>query len=111
MTDALFLGFAPQLVPLVKSGRKTMTYRLGDKYTSVKPGDVLPVKNSGDGKLFGQVIISNISTTTFKELPINRNGHEGYASKDEQRAKFEIYYGRSVVDEEPVIILEYKFKV
>lgn len=101
------IGFAKNLVPLVKDGSKVLTYRLGDKYNFLEIGDVINVKDSLTEQLFGKVKITEKSATTFKDLPIDREGHEKYESKEEQRKIFKKYYGE-VKDEDKVIILGFR---
>lgn len=98
------IGFASDLVPLILDGTKTLTYRVGDKYGFLQVGDEIDVRNSADDTVFAKVKISEKSHTTFKDLPINRDGHEIYASKDEQRSVFEKYYGQ-VNDEDVILVL------
>jgi hypothetical protein len=101
------IGFAPDLVDLVKSGQKTTTYRLGDKYDFLKIGSVIKTKNSETGEVFAELKIVNKFYTTFKDLPITDSGHEPYDQKEEQRKVFEKYYGREVKDDEKVIVLKF----
>jgi hypothetical protein len=93
--DQVILGFAKQLVSLVKDGSKTLTYRLGEKYTFLQSGDRLMVEDSS-------------THTPFADLPTDRHGHEVYASKSEQRKVFEGFYKRTVDDTEQVLIIEFK---
>lgn len=106
--DQAVFGFAGSLVPLVKDGSKTLTYRLGDKYAFLKNGDRLMVEDSSTHIPFAEIEIIEVSRTTFADLPIDRHGHEAYASKSEQRAVFEGFYKRPVNDEEQVLIIEFK---
>lgn len=100
MTNPEQIGFAPALVPLVKSGQKTKTYRLGDKYDFLTVGDVIQTNDSGTGQVFANLKITDKSYTTFRDLPITEDGHEIYKSKEDQRKLFEKYYGREVKEDE-----------
>ena len=104
MVNKTSIGFATNLVPLILDGTKTLTYRIGEKFDFLKVGDEIDVRDSSDDKVFAKVKISEKSHTTFKELPINRVGHEVYSSKQEQRETFEKYYGE-VKDEDKILIL------
>ena len=106
--DQVILGFAKQLVPLVKDGSKTLTYRLGEKYTFLKSGDRLMVEDSSTHTPFAEIEIVGVSKMAFADLPIDRHGHEVYASKSEQRKVFEGFYKRTVDDTEQVLIIEFK---
>lgn len=102
------IGFAKELVPLVLSGEKTLTYRLGDKYANLQVGEKIQGKNSSTGKPFAQIEIIDKQVTTFGELPTNKPGHEEYQSKEEMRKAFQRYYGQEVTDELRAVILEFK---
>lgn len=102
------IGFAPELVPLIKNGQKTLTYRLGEKYNYLKIGDSIPFRNSVTDEVFTEVIITEKSLISFKDLPINRAGHELYLSKEEQKKVFKKYYSREVDDSEQVLVLGFK---
>lgn len=102
------IGFAKDLVPLIKNGSKTLTYRLGDKYEFLKIGDRIMVKDSSTQKNFAEVEIIEVDTVLFKDLPIDREGHEKYSSKDEQKKIFERYYPGEVEDDTKVLILGFK---
>lgn len=102
------LGFVKQLVPLVKEGTKTLTYRLGEKYAFLQSGDRLIAENSSTHTPFAEIEIIEVSKTTFADLPIDRHGHEAYASKSEQKKIFEGFYGRPINDAEPALAIEFK---
>ena len=107
MNSKASIGFAPNLVPLILKGAKTFTYRLGDKYGFLQVGDEIDIRDSSNDKVFGRVEIKEKSYTTFKDLPIERKGHEVYKSKQEQKETFEKYYG-GVKDDEKMLILGFK---
>ncbi len=102
------IGFAKQLVSRVKEGTKTLTYRLGRKYDFLKVGDRLKAEDSSKHLPFAEIEIMSTTKTSFIDLPIDRQGHEVYASKAEQRKIFEGFYGRSVSDQDDVMIIEFK---
>jgi len=108
MIHNLAIGFSPDLVPLILNRSKELTYRLGDKYNFLEVGDRLNLKDSSTDEIFGQIEIIQKSHTTFKELPINGNGHEIYASNEEKYETFKKYYGRNIDDAERVLILRFK---
>ncbi|MBI5140394.1 MAG: ASCH domain-containing protein [Candidatus Vogelbacteria bacterium] len=66
------IGFATELVPLVKNRTKVLTYRLGDKYNFLRIGDIIDVFNSGTGEIFGKLKIIKKERTNFVSLPLNR---------------------------------------
>lgn len=104
------LGFASELVDSVKNGTKTLTYRLGDKYDFLKPGDVIKTKDSATGEVFGELTITEKSVCEFKDLPLGLPEHEAYSNLEEARLSFEKLYARPVKDDERVVILNFNFK-
>lgn len=104
MTTDISIGFAPNLVPLILNGSKTLTYRIGDKYDFLQVGNEIDVRDSSNDKVFAKVKIIEKGYTTFADLPIGRAGHEVYSSKQEQRNTFEKYYGE-VKNNDKVLIL------
>lgn len=105
---SLSIGFAPHLVPLIKNGTKQLTYRIGDKYGFLAVGDKIAVRDSSTNEVFGEIEIIERSYTTFKNLPLNRAGHEIYKSKEEQKEIFSKYYAE-VHDADKVLILGFTF--
>lgn len=104
------IGFAHELVSSVKDGTKNLTYRLGDKYDFLQPGDVIKTKDSSTGEIFGELLITEKSVCEFKDLPIDQFGHGTYTDRETMRQSFEKLYGRAVNDDDRVVILSYKFK-
>lgn len=106
--EKVLLGFAGELVPLLKDGSKTLTYRLGLKYDFLQKGDTLLAEDSSTHLPFAEIEIVGVTKTSFIDLPIDRQGHECYSSKEEQRQTFERFYKRTILDDDPVIIIEFK---
>ena len=102
------LGFAPELVSLIKNGSKKYTYRLGDKYSSVKIGDQIEFLDSSNKVPFGIVEITEKSILDFGNLPIDRVGHEVYKSKVEMRKIFSSYYNQPILDHYKFLVLGFK---
>ncbi len=105
--DTKSIGFASNLVPLILDGSKTLTYRLGDKFEFLKIGDSINFHDSQSGKICGKIQITEKSHAKFKDLPINRTGHEVYQSKKEQRSVFTKYYGK-ISDDVTLLILGFR---
>lgn len=105
MTDSI--GFASDLIPLILNGSKTLTYRLGDKYHFLITGDKINVRNSSTNQIVAKVEITEKDYITFNNLPIDRRGHEIYATKQEQKLTFEKYYGE-IKDDDKILILGFK---
>ena len=102
------IGFAHELVELIKDGTKTLTYRLGDKYNILNIGDQIAVLDSSTYEAFGIIEIADKSFANFIDLPINRSGHETYKDKDDMRKIFSGYYKQSILDHYKFLILEFK---
>jgi hypothetical protein len=101
--------FHPSLVPLIKSGAKTLTYRLDDDgldYLAI--GDTAEAEDSATGQVFAELEIVERHYTTFAELPTDRQGNVTHRSKDAQRLAFRGYYGREVKDAERVLVLGFR---
>lgn len=106
--DKVILGFAEESVPLVKDGSKTLTYRLGLKYDFLQNGDTLLIEDSSTHLPFAKIEIVEVTKTSLVDLPIDRRGHEVYSSKEGQRQAFERFYKRTVLDNDPVMIIEFR---
>ena len=103
--------FHPSLIALIKSGEKTLTYRLDDDHLdSLSVGDTVQAEDSSSGWVFAQLQISEKRYTTFGELPTDHAGNVTHRSKEEQRAVFEGYYGRPVLNAERVLILGFQVR-
>lgn len=92
---------------MVKDGSKTLTYRIGDKYDFLQVGDRIKVRDSSTDEIFEEIEIIQKSTIEFVDLSIDREGHEEYSSKEEQRKIFETYYGK-VGDNDRVVVLGFR---
>ncbi len=105
--NTISIGFAANLVPLIKNGSKTLTYRIGNKYALLNVGDSISISNSSNNEIFADIEITEKSYTTFKDLPIDRVGHEIYESKQKQKETFEKYY-KTVNDNDKILVLGFK---
>ncbi len=101
--------FAPNLVPLVRAGSKTLTYRLDDDHLDfLRVGDTIEAEDSASGEVFAELEIVEKRYTTFGELPIDRKGNIAHHTKEAQRAVFRGYYGRDIQDSDRVLILGFR---
>lgn len=101
------IGFAANLIPLILNKTKTLTYRKGDKYDFLEVGGEVDFRDSSTDKVFGKLKIKEKDYTTFKDLPIDRVGHEAYQSKQDQKETFEKYYGE-ISDSDPIIVISFE---
>ena len=108
-TQRKAFSFAPELIPLIREGSKTLTYRLDDDQLDyLKVGDRVQVEDSSTGQVFAELEITHKSYTTFGELPIDRTGNVAHSTKEAQRAMFRGYYNREVPDSDRVLILGFR---
>lgn len=90
------LKFDKKLVPLVKSGLKTKTWRLGnDKAIGI--GDCILLQEAGGVEPFGRATVTSVKETTFRELTdADCQGHEHFCSQREMLTTYSGYYGSRV---------------
>jgi hypothetical protein len=101
--------FHPDLIPLIESGAKTLTYRLDDDgldYLAI--GDRVEAVDAFTDQAFAQLEITGKESTTFGQLPTDRQGNVTHSSKEKQRIVFQGYYGREVKDSDRVLILGFR---
>ena len=102
------IGFSHDLVPLVKSGEKTLTYRIGEKWNFLEIGDRILTDDSSNDTVFAELEIVGKEIGTFGTLHDDRDGHGVYESPEHRRETFKKYYGREIADDEPTTIFEFK---
>jgi ASC-1-like (ASCH) protein len=101
--------FAPDLVPLIRAGSKTLTYRLDDDHLGfLRVGDRIEAEDSASGAVFAELEIVERHYTTFGELPIGREGNVAHPTKEDQRAVFKGYYSRDIMDSDRVLVLGFR---
>ncbi len=106
--DKVSIGFDSNLIPLILSGRKTLTYRLGTKHASLKVGDTVNIYDSATNEVCALVEITEKAVIPFGDLPVDRKGHEAYPSKEAQHQIFKQYYGKDIEENEPMLVLGFK---
>lgn len=67
------ISFCKEFIPLIKSGKKTVTRRL--KFTG-NPGDIYWFKIGRNGKKKGYIKILNVSLSTLKMINIPYRGED-----------------------------------
>lgn len=105
------MGFAPELIEFLKTGQQTKTYRYGDKYNYLKPGDVITIVNTVTNKPEGKARIISKARTIFKKLPLNMSGHPTAKDKNQQRKTLKGYYAylkRDIKDDDPFLIFMFQ---
>lgn len=99
------LKFAPELVPLVLSGKKTSTWRLFDD-KDLNEGDVLDFLESGTDRHFSTALITKVTEKPLGELTEeDKSGHERFSSDEEMYKTYEKHYNRQVTSETQVKIV------
>ena len=105
------ITLAPELIEIVKSGKKVKTYRLGDKYDYLKVGDEVQILNTITREFAVNVVVTDKHFLKFIELPYKGIGHEEYKDKEAQRKVFNGYYafrGEPIADDDLFLVIEFK---
>ena len=102
------MKFAPNLVPLVLSGKKTSTWRLWDD-KDLTTGDFVEFANSETLEVFAKAELTKVIEKPFKELTNDEKvGHEKYTSEKELFKTFEKYYNKPVNENTLFKIVSFK---
>lgn len=118
-------GFASELVPLIVKGEKTYTYRLlvrepvqlengemmhrlVNKYKCLEVEDRFLITNSSTKTPFAEIEILHKEEVHFYDIPIDREGHEPYPTKEVMRETFESYYKRKIEDDDQFLVFQFK---
>lgn len=59
------IRFMSNLIPLIYSGEKVLTYRKGNKYAVLEIGDVIPFVDSGKDEEVGKLKITTQHSTLY----------------------------------------------
>ncbi len=109
--DKYSILFAPELIKFIKDHKKIQTYRFGNKYDYLKPGDIVTLTENNNPKTKIKAKISQKMSTTFINLPLNSPGHESPRDKEHQREIMTGYYaylGRKIKDDDPFLIFDFE---
>ncbi|TRZ77841.1 hypothetical protein D4R87_01900 [bacterium] len=109
--EKYILPFAPELCDFIKEKRKFITYRFGNKYDYLEIGDKIKIQDCDTKEIIGDAKIVNKQKTTFKDLPLEIEGHKKYPNKESQRDTFSNYYAyinRTIKDDDLFLTLEFK---
>ncbi len=94
------LKFTPELTRLIQAGTKTSTIRLEPKQLVEGDYAKLITRISKDEvQAFAVAKITRVETAKLKDVPLEQEGHEPYASQDEKLKDFQKFYGTTVTDE------------
>ena len=102
------LHFAHNLVKLVITGKKTVTWRLWDDKNLTK-GDYVDFLESGTDKYFATAKITKVIEKKIGEITDDdKKGHEVIKNKKEMYMRYSKYYGRKVYPSTLVKIINFK---
>jgi len=101
------LKFAANLVPLVLSGEKTVTWRLFDD-KDLQEGDELELVNRETGEVFARARITSVRVKKLGETTeVDGEGHEKYESQEQMLQMMRRYYVEPVTLETEVKIIKF----
>lgn len=104
------LKFASNLVSLILSGEKTVTWRLFDD-KELKAGDALEFINKETGDKFSQAEILFIREKRLDDIEeTDYEGHEKFDDKEEMFETYRRYYGNKVNGDAIVKIIRFKIR-
>ena len=101
------LKFAPHLVPLILSGKKTATWRLFDD-KDLSEGDSVDFLEHGTHRHFATVLCTRVVEKPLNKLSVeDKRGHETYETDEEMYQMFSKYYDRPIGPDSIVKIIWY----
>lgn len=102
------LKFAPNLIPLILKGEKTITWRLFDD-KDLKEGDVVRFFNSKTLKEFATAELIKVTEKKMGEVTDgDLDGHEKFTSKEEMYKTYSDYYNERITPETAVKIIKFE---
>ena len=102
------LKFASNLVSLILSGEKTVTWRLFDD-KELKEGDTLEFINKETGEKFAQAEILSVREKRLDDIEeSDYEGHEKFNTAEEMLETYRGYYGDRVIGDTIVKIIRFK---
>lgn len=108
------LSFQERMVQHILTGKKTKTFRLGDKkYTDLQVGDVISLymsllDGSDEQHPFAYAKVIATELITFDKIPLITTGHESYQSVQDKLITFKRHYGRDIADDEMISAIEFE---
>lgn len=101
------MGFAPELVPLILSGKKTTTWRLWDD-KNLTEGDDVELANSLTKEPFAKARLVKVTETVMGALTEHdKHGHETFTCDEEMYKQYSSYYGKAVNADTEVKIIKF----
>ena len=100
--------FSSNLIPLVLSGKKNITWRLWDD-KDLSEGDTVDFLESGTEKRFATAELIKVIEKPMGELTDeDKKGHEDFKSDEEMYQTYKKYYQRKVTPKTVVKIIRFK---
>ena len=106
IADRYVIPFASELIEFILDDKKMTTYRYGDKYDYLQPGDTIKIQNSDTKIIVANAVITDKTPTSFADLP-----HDAYTNKEHQRNVLSGYYayiGRQIEDDDRFLVFSFK---
>lgn len=109
-SDMKTLGFAPDLIPLILDGSKTVSWRLfDDKNLSV--GDEVVCVHQFTRQPFATFIITSLIIKRLKDInDMDRKGHEKVDNLAHVIDMYQKYYSKDLTGDEDVKIIRFQAK-
>lgn len=102
------LGFIEELIPLVKSGEKTVTWRVNDD-KNLSAGDTIEAVEAVTRKPFCKIELLSVRTTTFGKLSEDDwKGHEKFPTKQAMYDQYTKNYGFAIGPETPLKVIKFR---
>lgn len=102
------LHFAPDLINMVLSGIKTVTWRLWDD-KNLRKGDCVDFLENGTEKHFATARITKVVEKKLGEITDDdKKGHEVIKNVQEMYVRYSKYYGRKVYPSTVVKVIKFK---
>lgn len=102
------LGFVKELIPLVLSGQKYISWRVNDD-KDLSANDTIQLVEMITREPFAKAKIISVKNTTFGKLtPDDRDGHEKFTSEKEMLDTYSGYYGQKITADTPLKVIKFK---
>lgn len=103
------LGFVQELIPLVLSGEKYITWRSIPDDKDLSVGDIVECVEAKTLQPFAKIKLITVKITTFGNMTEDdRNGHEKFSSEKELYDTYSRYFGQNVTKDTPVKVIKFK---
>jgi len=102
------LKFRKDLVHLILSGEKNITWRINDE-KDIKVDDIVTLINWNTHQVFGKAKIVNVIAKKIGDISAEDfQGHEKFRNREEMLETYRKYYGKQVNNDTVVKIIEFQ---